>query len=140
MLKKLGLSACVLVLGGGLALAQTPTREPGSTGRSVATEPSSLSTSDWLASDIYRADIYDNAEHKIGDVTDLVMDKSGNIKTAVIGVGGFLGVGQKDVAIPFADLKVASRDGKSWLVLDRTKDDLKKAPAYDLKAMKKKMD
>jgi len=59
------------------------------------------------------------------------VDNSGNVSTAVIGVGGFLGVGKKDVAVPFKDLKVVSRDNKDWLVLNQTKEDLKMAPAYD---------
>jgi PRC-barrel domain len=50
---------------------------------------------------------------------------------AIISVGGFLGVGQKDVVIPFKELKVSTRDGKDWLVLNRTKDELKLAPAYN---------
>jgi hypothetical protein len=46
-------------------------------------------------------------------------------------VGGFLGVAQKDVVIPFKELKVSTRDGKDWLVLNRTNDELKMAPAYN---------
>jgi sporulation protein YlmC with PRC-barrel domain len=95
--------------------------------------PSSLSTMHWLASDIYKADVYDNADNKIGVVTDLIMDNGGNVTTAVVGVGGFLGAGKKDVAVPFKDLKVVSRDGKDWLVLNQTKEGLKAAPAYDKK-------
>jgi sporulation protein YlmC with PRC-barrel domain len=87
----------------------------------------------WLASDIYKADVYDNSEDKIGVVTDLIVDNSGNVTTAVVSVGGLLGVGKKDVAVPFKDLRVASRDGKDWLVLNQTKEDLKMAPAYDKK-------
>ena len=83
--------------------------------------PSSLSTMHWLASDIYKADVYDNAEDKIGVVTDLIVDNNGNVTTAIVGVGGFLGVGKKEVAVPFKDLKVASRDGKDWLVLNQSK-------------------
>jgi hypothetical protein len=56
------------------------------------------------------------------------LDNSGNVTTAVVGVGGLLGASKKDVAVPFKDLKVVSRDGKDWLVLNQTKD---KAPAYD---------
>ena len=108
-------------------------------GRSVATSASSLSTANWLASDIYKADVYDNSENKIGNITDLVLDSDGKVTTAVIGVGGVLGAGQKDVAVPFKDLKISSRDGKDWLVLDRTKDALKNAPAYDKKSEIKKM-
>jgi sporulation protein YlmC with PRC-barrel domain len=110
-------------------LKSMPPYEP--TSGSVASSPSSLATSNWLASGIYKANVYDNAENKLGDITDLVMDTGGKIMTAVIGVGGVLGAGQKEVAVPFKDLKITSRNGKDWLVLDRTKDDLKNAPGYD---------
>ena len=132
MLRKLALSASVLALAGSLAVAQAETMTNSPSGRSIAA-PSSLSTMHWLASDIYKADVYDNAENKIGVVTDLIMDTSGNVTTAVVGVGGFLGAGKKDVAVPFKDLKVMSRDGKDWLVLNQTKDQLKMAPAYEKK-------
>ena len=132
MPNKLALSASVLALAGSLAVAQAETMTTSPSGRSIAA-PSSLSTMHWLASDIYKADVYDNAENKIGVVTDLIMDTSGNVTTAVVGVGGFLGAGKKDVAVPFKDLKVMSRDGKDWLVLNQTKDQLKMAPAYEKK-------
>jgi hypothetical protein len=87
MFKTLALSASVPAFAGGLALAETTmTREP-STGRS------SLSTGHWLASDVYN----DPSEHKIGKVTDLMIDSNGNVTGAIIGVGGFLCVGQKDI-------------------------------------------
>ena len=124
MPNKLALCAAVLALAGSLVLA------PG--GRSMAAT-SSLSTMHWLASDIYKADVYDNAEDKIGVVTDLIVDNSGTVTTAVVSVGGLLGVGKKDVAVPFKSLKVESRDGKDWLVLNQTKEELKTAPAYDKK-------
>ena len=124
MLRKLALSASVLALAGSLAVAPS--------GRSMAAQ-SSLSTMHWLASDIYKADVYDNSQDKIGVVTDLIVDSSGNVTTAVVSVGGLLGVGKKDVAVPFKDLKVVSRDGKDWLVLNQTKEELKAAPAYDKK-------
>lgn len=110
-------------------LKSMPAYEP--TGRSAASSGSSLSTSNWLASDMYKASVYDNSENKLGDVTDLVMDTNGKIVTAVIGVGGVLGAGQKDVAVPFKDMKITARNGKERIVLDRTKDDLKNAPGYD---------
>lgn len=96
-----------------------------------AASDSSLATDHWLASDVYHAGVYDPNDNKIGDVDDLVLKSDGSISKAVIGVGGFLGVGQKDVALPFTDLKVKTKDDKSWLVLDTTKDKLKAAPAFD---------
>ena len=90
---------------------------------------SSLSTMHCLASHIYKADVYDNSQDKIGVVTDFILDNSGNVTTAVVGVGGLLGASKKDVAVPFKDLRFVSRDGKDWLVLNQTKDKLKMAPA-----------
>ena len=61
---------------------------------------------------------------------DLYVDGSGTIKTVVISVGGFLGVGAKDVAVKWSDLK-QSRDGKSVvLTTNLSKDDLKALPDY----------
>lgn len=124
MPNKLALSASILALAGSLAVVPS--------GRSMAAA-SSLSTTHWLASDIYKADVYDNAEDKIGVVTDLIVENSGNVTTAIVGVGGLLGAGKKEVAVPFKDLKVVSRDNKDWLVLNQTKEELKAAPAYDKK-------
>ncbi|MGB7125719.1 MAG: PRC-barrel domain-containing protein [Methylovirgula sp.] len=119
MLKRLMLSAALLAAVSTASLAATN---------------STLNTDHWLASDVYKASVYDPNNNKIGDIDDLVINKDGSVSTAVIGVGGFLGVGQKDVAIPFTDLKVASNTDKTWFVLNRTKDDLKNAPAFDKSA------
>ena len=89
-----------------------------------------------LGSDVLKANVYDKGENKIGAVDDLVLNKDGSPAQAIIGVGGFLGVGEKDVAVPFNDIKIMTRDGKSWLELDRSKDQLQSAPAYDTKAHK----
>ena len=72
MLRKFALSASVLALAGSLAVAPC--------GRAMAAT-SSLSTMHWLASDIYKADVYDNSEDKIGVVTDLIVDNSGTVTT-----------------------------------------------------------
>jgi sporulation protein YlmC with PRC-barrel domain len=123
MLKTVALSASVLAFASGLAYAETTMTR--------ANSSSSLSTGQWLASDVYKANVYDPSEHKVGNVTDLMIDNNGNVTAVIISVGGFLGVNQKDVVIPFKELKVSTRDGKDWLVLNRTKDELKSAPAYN---------
>lgn len=117
MLKSLSLSVPILLVAGGIALAA---------------QPSSLATSHhWLMSDIYHASVYDPSNAKIGKIDDLILNSDGQIKMAVIGVGGFLGVGEKDVAVPFTDLKVTNYKGTEELTLNRTKDQLKSAPAYN---------
>ena len=66
----------------------------------------------------------------VGSVEDLYVDGSGNIKTVVMSVGGFLGVGSKDVAVKWSDLK-QTRDGKTLvLTTNMSKDDLKALPDY----------
>ena len=132
MLKTLGLSASALALAGGLALAETPMTNPPYTGRSAVTSPSP-SMGRLLASDIYKANVYDPSENKIGDVTDLIIDSNAKVTAAIVSVGGFIGVGQKDVMIPFNELKVSERNGKDWLTLNRTKDELKMLPSFDKK-------
>ena len=59
--------------------------------------------------------------------------QTGKVNALIIGVGGFLGMGEKDVAVPSQAVKHATRDGKVYLTLDTTKDALKSAPGlkYD---------
>jgi sporulation protein YlmC with PRC-barrel domain len=135
MLKTLALCASVLAVASGLALAETALpNEPTNEQPVMTSSSSSLSRDHWLASDVYKAGVYDTSKHKVGNVTDLLIDSNGNVTAAIIGVGRFLDIGKKDVAIPFRDLKVSARDSRIWLVLNRTKDELQMAPAYDQKA------
>jgi sporulation protein YlmC with PRC-barrel domain len=67
---------------------------------------------------------------QIGKIANLVFDQNGRLELAVIGVGGFLGIGEKDVAVPFEALKSEETGGKHVFVIDATKDQLKAAPAY----------
>lgn len=74
----------------------------------------------------------DDAQN-IGKVDDVVFDASGNAKSAIIGVGGFLGVGTKDVAFDYAKLEWAEKNGDRWLVAKSTKEELSALPAFDRK-------
>jgi hypothetical protein len=69
----------------------------------------------------------------IGEVNDLVTDRSGKILAALIGVGGFLGIGEKDVAVRFEDLKLARDENNNVkIVLNISKETLASAPDYKL--------
>jgi len=78
----------------------------------------------------YKQNVYDPADAKIGDVDDVLLDKEGQVTAVVIGVGGFLGMGEKDVAVPFSSLRASEKNGKWHLVLNTTKDALKQAPGF----------
>ena len=58
-------------------------------------------------SDYYNQNVYDNRDNKIGEVNDLLVDNAGKVNAVILGVGGFLGVGEKNVAVAFPSLKVA---------------------------------
>ena len=81
-------------------------------------------------SDYYNQSVYDAKDNKIGDINDLLVEKDGKISAAIIGVGGFLGAGEKNVAIPFTALKLTEKNGKRYLLMDTTKEALNKAPGY----------
>jgi len=85
-----------------------------------------------LASTYIGQSVYNAEDKSIGDISDLVFNKDGGIQAAIIGVGGFLGIGQKDVAVKFDRIEIQrepdSADVK--LVTDMTADQLKQAPAF----------
>lgn len=87
-------------------------------------------TDQWLASVLRSKNVYDRSDERIGAINDLVIDRNGAVSAVVIGVGGFLGIGEKNVGVPFRDIKISIRDGNEWLVLERSKDELKAAPAF----------
>ncbi|MBR1221516.1 PRC-barrel domain-containing protein [Bradyrhizobium sp. U87765 SZCCT0131] len=84
----------------------------------------------WTVTNYYKQAVYDPQENKIGDIDDVLVDKSGKINGLVIGVGGFLGAGEKDVIVPFSAVKLAKKNDKWWLTLAESKDDLKSAPGF----------
>src|SRR6478752_7155284 len=71
----------------------------------------------WTVTNYYKQAVYDPKESKIGDIDDVLVDKSGKVTGLVIGVGGFLGAGEKDVIVPFTAVKTAKKNDKWWLTL-----------------------
>ncbi|MCK1682567.1 PRC-barrel domain-containing protein [Bradyrhizobium sp. 147] len=86
------------------AFAQTP---PATTDKAptAATATTTSASDQWRVSKMSGVKVYNEANENIGSINDLLMDKSGNIKIAVIGVGGFLGMGEHLVAVPYEKLK-----------------------------------
>jgi type IV secretory pathway VirB10-like protein len=88
---------------------------------------------DVLASSIIGKPAVNSQDETIGDVNDLVTDRSGKITAALIGVGGFLGIGEKDVAVRFEDLKFDRDENDNVKVtLNISKETLAQAPDYKL--------
>jgi sporulation protein YlmC with PRC-barrel domain len=102
---------------------------------------------EWQGSKLIHMNVYNGQNEKIGDIKELMLDKSGKVESVVIGVGGFLGAGEHDVAVKFEQLKWSNgsattgsgqsdskNTGKTYpdhAVLNATKDQLKSMPNFD---------
>ena len=81
--------------------AQSSMAQPGAQGGFMT----QLQPSQMMASSLIGTTIVGSNNESIGDVNDVVLDRSGRAMAVVIGVGGFLGIGEKDVAVPFSELE-----------------------------------
>jgi hypothetical protein len=146
MLKKLMFSTALSAVMVTAAWAQTST-PPGSSNPAPATpqisgKPSQASgkmnfvssqkPDQWLATKFKGTDVLGADNQKIGDVSDILFDKSGKVEAFVISVGGFLGVGSKEVAIAPSSFDVVPGQNGSAdkLKLAATKDELKQAQNF----------
>jgi sporulation protein YlmC with PRC-barrel domain len=88
-------------------------------------------SSDWLATELIGASVVNANNETIGDVNDLVTDQGGKIIGVLLGAGGFLGIGEKDVAVRFEDLKIArDEDNDINIMTNLTKEQLASAPDF----------
>ena len=111
--------------------------EPAPMTQDAATAAPEVTGEGHLATQIIGESVFngtgDDAEN-IGDVNDIVVSADGKIEAVVVGVGGFLGIGEKDVAVDYTQLDWAERDGDRWLVAPMTKEQLETQAAFDRSA------
>ncbi|MBS0249842.1 MAG: PRC-barrel domain-containing protein [Proteobacteria bacterium] len=110
----------------GLAIAPVAATTSASALSFVATQ----GTGERSTANVIGLPVENAAGDKLGDINYLVLDSAGKISTVVIGVGGFLGVGEKNVGIPFNELSFADKDGRRVAMIDATKESLTNAPKY----------
>ncbi|MGF1476786.1 MAG: PRC-barrel domain-containing protein [Geminicoccaceae bacterium] len=85
-----------------------------------------------LANQLIGSAVYNDTDESIGSVNDLILDMKGSVEGVVVGVGGFLGLAEKDVAIDVNNLTTSTADtGDVRLVVDATKEDLEAAPVFE---------
>jgi sporulation protein YlmC with PRC-barrel domain len=118
----IALSAGAL-MAGTAALAQPVT--PGKAEIMSSLPNNSATVTDW-----YKQNVYDPSDNKIGEVMDVLVSPEGRASALIIGVGGFLAAGEKDVAVPFNAVKHTMKDKKIYLTMDTTKEALKAAPGF----------
>jgi sporulation protein YlmC with PRC-barrel domain len=87
-----------------------------------------------LASNLIGSSVYGSSSEDadmIGDINDIVISPEGQVASVIVGVGGFLGIGEKDVAVEYKTIEWVERDGERWLVANMTREQLEAAPAFD---------
>jgi sporulation protein YlmC with PRC-barrel domain len=103
------------------AVAQTPEISP-----LLRTVPADANT----VADFYRQSVYNQANDRIGRVEDLLVDKDGMTRVAILSVGGFLGLASKYVAVPFTALQLQLRERQPYLILEVSQTALRRAPGF----------
>ena len=132
------------------AVAQTPpknTTPPAQTQTAPNTTMNTANTSmqqgnQWRGSQLIGLDVYNNSDENIGDINDVILGKDGKVELIVVGVGGWLGIGEHSVALPWEQVKFSDTPRKGdnanteagekpdHAMVNMTKDQLKNMPAF----------
>jgi sporulation protein YlmC with PRC-barrel domain len=133
------ITAATLLMISTASFAQTTANTPSQAAAPIA------AAGDWSASKMSGVNVYNEADDKVGEISDIIIDSKGQVRGAVVEVGGFLGMGTHYVLVAMNSLKFANKAGKTttgqtsdtkreWFpdraVLNVTKDQLKSMPAF----------
>ena len=121
-MNRLAIVAAVAATVTGAAYAQ----QPATSVETLSNLPQNATT----VTNYYKQNVYDPSDAKIGEISDVLVSKDGKIDAFIVAVGGFLGVGEKDVAVPFDAVRATEKNGKWYLTMNATKDGLQKAHGY----------
>lgn len=100
-----GVAASALLANVAFAQTTSATTDSATTAAPAATADASSLRGNWRTSKLIGLNVYNTSNESLGSINDLLTDKSGDIKAVVIGVGGFLGVGEHLVAVPLDKVK-----------------------------------
>ena len=107
------LAAATAALMSSAALGQTAQSNAGAASTTVTATTTAVSTANWLTqetagqwrtSKMIGLNVYNSVSDKIGAISELIVDQSGKLDAVVVGAGGFLGLGEHDVAIPYSQI------------------------------------
>ena len=145
-------SVAALAQVGPPSLDRAPTAAaPVTTTETITTTQIVTHTSQWRASKLIGVNVYNTQNEKLGDISEILLDQSGKVSSIVVGVGGFLGIGERDILVgldklnfvnePLPSTTGAANNGRSprmanekWYpdhaVMNATKDQLKAMPQF----------
>lgn len=113
----------LLALGAGLLVATGGAMAANEFMTSIPSD--SVTVTDW-----YKQNVYDPQNNKIGQIMDVLVSPDGKVNSLIVGVGGFLGAGEKDVAVGFDAVKRTTKDNSVHLTMNTNKDALQSAPGF----------
>ena len=126
----------ILTLAGALALAAAPpfgqaSAQTADTSGATVSFVTQQAANEWLARVFIGQAVHNAAGETVGDVNDLVFDRKGRINSVILGVGGFLSMGEKSVGVPYSALTFnIGKDGERIIVVALSKQDLVQAPVF----------
>ena len=139
MLKKIWTSPALAALLAFPAVAQDPAPSrmknespaPQEQRTNVESKGDAMTAGQISASELLDETMMNEANESVGDVNDVLIDSNGKIASVIVGVGGFLGMGEKDVALSFENLKFAKDNDNDLVVTTNvTRETLQATPAY----------
>ena len=87
-----------------------PASKPADT---MAAKPAASQAGQWRASKLVGLNVYNEQNEKLGDISEILLDRSGKVEGVIIGVGGFLGMGQRDIKVELSKLKFVDEPVKT---------------------------
>jgi sporulation protein YlmC with PRC-barrel domain len=106
---KAGIAGSLLLASAAYAAEDSMTSDKTAAPQTTASATDASFKGDWRASKVVGLSVYNDQNENVGSINDLLMDKSGNIKAAVLSVGGFLGMGARYVAVSYDKLKFSDQ-------------------------------
>lgn len=123
MKKLLVLTLLATAVACGPSLAQAPADRNAPAATTAGTSADKLMLKgNWRASKLMGLDVYNQNNEKLGDVNEIILDKNGKVTAVVIGVGGFLGMGEHDIAVSMDKLKFVEEPVRTSTTTTTTKD------------------
>jgi sporulation protein YlmC with PRC-barrel domain len=120
--------AALVVMPALMAQTKMPSKAEPVTGTFLSVQASNQ----WLSTQLVGVPVYDSANEKIGTISDLVIDQSGTIQAIVVGVGGFLGIGAKEIAVSLNKMTIIREDGGDKAVAQLSRPEIELAPSFQV--------
>jgi sporulation protein YlmC with PRC-barrel domain len=109
----ISLLGATLLCGPALAQSAQPDRTAPAATTTTNAAPKLMLKGNWRASKLMGLDVYNDNNEKLGDVNEIILDKNGKVTAVVIGVGGFLGMGEHDIAVSMDKLKFVEEPART---------------------------